>query len=65
MKYVITKQIAVDAESPEDAVAKINTGKTISFNVNERPEPQQSQPQPSFGKPIVGTPVLTPAPANP
>ncbi len=38
MQYVITKQIAVEAETPEEAVAKINEGNTISLNVSPRPQ---------------------------
>lgn len=46
-QYIITKQIAVEAETPEEAVAKISEGSTISLNVTQRPQPQnvgQSQP---------------------
>ncbi len=42
MQYVITKQIAVEAENPEEAVAKINEGQTISLNVNPRPQAAQA-----------------------
>lgn len=60
-RYIITKQIAVDAESPEDAVTKIANGKTVSFTVVERPpQPQMQMPQVT-----VQRPVLTPTPANP
>lgn len=44
MEWIVSKQIAVEAETPEEAVAKIDTGKTISFNVTLRP-PKPSQPQ--------------------
>jgi hypothetical protein len=44
MQFVITKQIAVEAETPEEAVAKIGQGQTISLNVNPRPQPQ-AQPE--------------------
>lgn len=43
MQYVITKQIAVEAETPEEAVSKINEGQTISLNVTPRPQPNQAQ----------------------
>ena len=39
MQFIISKQIAVEAETPQEAVAKINEGKTISFNVTPRPQP--------------------------
>jgi len=38
MQFVITKQIAVEAETPEEAVQKINEGSTISLNVSLRPQ---------------------------
>lgn len=45
MQFVVTKQIAVEAESPEEAVAKAGTeGNTISLNVNLRPTPQVPRP---------------------
>jgi hypothetical protein len=44
MQFLITKSIAVEAETPEEAVAKIGEGKTISFTVNPRPTPAVSQP---------------------
>lgn len=37
-QYVIAKQIAVEAESPEEAIAKINEGQTISLSVTVRPQ---------------------------
>lgn len=44
MQYVVTKQIAVDAESPEEAVGKASTeGKVIALNCS--PRPQMIQPQ--------------------
>jgi len=46
-EYIIIKQIAVMADSPEDAVAKIKDGKTIGFQVTERPQP----PQPRITEP--------------
>lgn len=36
-QFVIVKQIAVEAETPEEAVGKINEGRTISLTVNARP----------------------------
>lgn len=39
MQWIISKQIAVEAETPEEAVTKIAEGKTISFSVNARPTP--------------------------
>lgn len=38
MKYVVTKQIEVEAETPEEAVAKAGEGKTISLQVQVRPQ---------------------------
>lgn len=49
MQYVITKQIAVEADSPEEAVTKITEGKTISISVNPRPQPQ-AQLRPAVGQ---------------
>jgi hypothetical protein len=39
MQFIITKQIAVEAETPEEAVAKIAEGNTISLSVQARPQP--------------------------
>jgi len=44
-QYIVTKQIAVEAETPEEAVSKINEGTTISLNVSQRPQPMQPQQQ--------------------
>jgi hypothetical protein len=41
MQFIITKQIAVEAETPEEAFAKIGEGATISVSVSARPQPQQ------------------------
>ena len=41
MQFILTKQIAVEADSPEEAVAKISEGQTISLSVNPRPQPIQ------------------------
>jgi hypothetical protein len=39
MQYIVTKQIAVEADSPEDAAAKSKTnGNVISLSVNPRPQ---------------------------
>lgn len=44
MEWIVNKQIAVEAETPEEAVQKADTGKVISFNVMPRPpRPSQSQ----------------------
>src|SRR4029077_20297223 len=40
MQFIITKQIAVEAETPEEAFTKIAEGTTISVSVNARPQPQ-------------------------
>jgi hypothetical protein len=43
MQYIVTKQIAVEAEEPEEAVAKSKTeGKVISLSVTPRPQPMMS-----------------------
>lgn len=49
MKYIVTKQIEVEAESPEEAVAKSKEGSTISLNAQPRPQPAQ----PAAGAPKV------------
>ena len=46
MQFVITKQIAVEAETPEEAVQKITEGNTISLSVNPRPQPPQPAVRP-------------------
>jgi hypothetical protein len=46
-EYIVTKQISVKAESPEEAVAKSKDGNTISVNAVARP-PQPPQPSVSF-----------------
>jgi hypothetical protein len=38
MQFIITKQIAVEAETPEEAFAKASEGTTISVSVNARPQ---------------------------
>jgi hypothetical protein len=43
MQFVIIRQIAVEAETPEEAVAKINEGNTISLQVQPRIQPQTAR----------------------
>ncbi len=38
MQYIITKQISVEAKTPEEALAKIDEGTTLSIAINARPE---------------------------
>lgn len=48
MQYVVIKQIAVEAEDPEEAVVKSKTeGKVISLTVSPRPQPVQQQTTPT------------------
>jgi hypothetical protein len=47
MQFIITKQIAVEAETAEEAVTKITEGTTISLSVNARTPLQQIPPQPA------------------
>jgi hypothetical protein len=56
MEYIVTKQIRVEAETPEEAVAKMAEGQTIGLNVNIRPQPAQQQ---------VMTPFIAPRPPQP
>lgn len=44
MQFIVTKQIAIEAETPEEAVAKMDEGKTISLSCNQRPQPQMPRP---------------------
>lgn len=37
MTFIVTKQIKVEAETPEEAFAKITEGETIAISVNARP----------------------------
>jgi hypothetical protein len=46
MQFIVTRQIAVEAETPEEAVAKISEGQTVSVSANPRPQPIQPRPQP-------------------
>ena len=43
MEWIVAKQIAVEAETPEEAVQKIGEGKTISFTVTLRPPSARPQ----------------------
>jgi len=54
MQFIIVKQIAVEAETAEEAVQKVNEGKTISLSASARPPRPPAQPQP---KTITGTPA--------
>ncbi len=56
MQFIIIKQIAVEAETPEEAFGKLTEGKTISLTINPRPTPQQRPPIPAAALPITGTP---------
>ena len=58
MQFIVAKQIAVEAETPEEAVAKISEGKTISLNVSIRPQQPASGIQTSgqFARTTVQTP---------
>ena len=58
MEWIVAKQITVEAETPEEAVQKINEGKTISFTVSLRPQPQQ-RPTPGINLPAVPTNMRT------
>jgi hypothetical protein len=45
MQYIVTKQFAVEAETPEEAAYKSKTeGQVMSLSVNPRPQPMQPQP---------------------
>jgi len=63
MQFIVTKQIAVEADTPENAVAAVDKGQTISLNVQLRPQPQTAaQRTPQI---IGGMPVAQPRPGNP
>lgn len=47
MQFIITKQISVEADTPEQAVSKISEGTTIAISVAVRPQPQQRPQQPA------------------
>lgn len=53
MEYLITKQIAVEAETPEEALSKLNEGRTVHIGVNERPQQQlpAGMPRPVQARP--------------
>lgn len=55
VQYIIVKQITVEGETPEDALSKINEGRTIGININERPQAQgprvQTPVQPAQPRP--------------
>jgi len=45
MDYIVTKQLAVEADSPEEAAYKSKTeGIVMALSVNPRPQPMMSQP---------------------
>jgi hypothetical protein len=50
MQFIVTRQVAVEAETPEEAVAKISEGQTISLSINPR-QPIQRPAQPTTVKP--------------
>jgi hypothetical protein len=59
MQFVLTKQIAVEADTPEEAAGK--DGKTISLSVNARPQPQQQAAvRPMMMPGMVGMPTPPP-----
>jgi hypothetical protein len=55
MLYIVTKQIQVEAETPEEAVAKMAEGQTVGLSVNARPQQAQQ----------VTGPFVAPRPAQP
>jgi hypothetical protein len=59
MQFVISKQIATEADTPEEALAKNPTpegSKTISMSVNPRPQPAPQQAAArQMGQMIAGT----------
>lgn len=59
MEYTVTqtKQIAVTANSPEEAQQKVLNGEgtTISSNLGASPRPQQGQPSQPIGR-VVSSP---------
>lgn len=54
MQFIITKQIAVEAETPEEAFTKIAEGATISVSVNARPQPAMQIPGQVPPRPVTG-----------
>jgi hypothetical protein len=63
MQFIVNRQIAIDAETPEEALEKTKPvgGTSISFNVNPRPQPP---PRPQ-GLPLVPTNMRTGLPIDP
>jgi len=53
MEFIVTKQISVEADTPEEAVAKNAEGRTISVTATLRP-------QPAVRPPMVGQTVVRP-----
>lgn len=53
MEFIVNRQIAIEAESPEEALEKTkpSEGKTISFSVNPRPQPPQQAIRTPIGIP--------------
>ena len=47
MQFIVNRQIAIEAETPEEALEKTkpNEGNSISLGVNPRPQPLQTQPK--------------------
>jgi len=42
MQFIVTKQLAVEADSPEEAAYKSKTeGEVMALSVNPRPQPMQ------------------------
>jgi hypothetical protein len=60
MQYIVTKQIAVEAGTPEEAVAKMAEGQTIGLSVSVRP--QLAQQVSGFVAPPPARPQPTPKP---
>ena len=53
MEFIVTKQISVEADTVEEAVAKNAEGKTISISATLRPQPTAVRP-PMVGQAVVG-----------
>jgi hypothetical protein len=58
MQFIVTKNIAVEAETAEEAVAKVAEGKTISLNAQLRPQ------QATAGRTPMLPPGAVPQPSN-
>ena len=52
MEFIVTKQISVEADTVEEAVAKNAEGKTISISATLRPQPTVRPPM--IGQTVVG-----------